>query len=664
MASGSPRSSDQRIMTVYPPVVHASPPRHTQQSTPVSRWRVAAAARFRQIECRVGQAHNGMTKKIRDTIHGYIYLTKVEEAVSQHPLVLRLHYVHQTSFTYLTYPNAHSTRYPHSLGVMHVASEIFSAALKNSDSSIVESLAETVRSHDQAIRARSKTLPSGDLMKAMIDEVIKNDLTSEPVYAVWVPPQFKASVLDPGKAEPADAHSIIPFILLHQAIRLAALLHDIGHPPFSHVVEYSLLEAFPGKYEGHEPVGAKILEAIISDTNIRSRSAFQKFPIFSEMCLRLAQVILSKNKSSSFYGLKRSLIDGPMDADRLDYVQRDIRSAGIVPAYDIRRLVDAAFFRKCGPGGAHYEIGYQPNCLSAFENFFMARYDLYRWVIYHHDVVRRNLSIQRGLAILLNPESRIRADIKRIGDEIGEAACGEADGYRRFVDSFLLDSLWRLLDLLEAGIDAINHTDEADLQFFLLVVLARRNDKLETILKRPDAYAALCRKTHGDGEAEVTDRESVKWVNDRLATAFANVVTTFGGNENRAKLAFARHVERQIQARVAACPELQGIRVYAYYLGTFQAAPDRANQKESVDAPLDDRRLFFSSPRTPHEPVWARSVSPTIAMLEEAWSFSPQLLLFYTPQESGRLALDGGAYALLWDAVAKGLTDVVGGAAA
>jgi uncharacterized protein len=643
----------------YPPLVQASPRHHAQHSAPALRHRVAGRLGFRQIEHGIGWVGSRMAKKIRDTIHGYIYLTRVEEAVSQHPLVLRLHYVHQTSFTYLTYPNAHSTRYPHSLGVMHIASEIFSAALKNSDAGIVEELAQTVRSYESAIHNGSRTMSKDGLMDAMVNEVIKNNLTAEPVYAVWVPPQFKASITAPGAAEPIDANVIVPFILLHQAIRLAALLHDVGHPPFSHVVEYSLLEALPEKYKGHEPIGAEILEHLITDTDIRGRSAFQKFPIFSEMCLRLAQILISKDKSSSFYGLKRSLIDGPMDADRLDYVQRDIKSSGIVPAYDIRRLVDAAFFRKCG---AHYEIGYQPNCLSAFENFFMARYDLYRWVIYHHDVVRRNLSIQRALAILLSPKSKLRIEIKQIGEDIAQAACGEARGYRRFVDSFLLDNLWRLLDLLEASYDPHNHPDEADLRFFLSVVLARRNDKLETILKRPDAYAELCKQIHrggGGGASEAADRDSVKWVNDGLSNAFAPIVESYHGNENRAKLAFARQIEGKIQARVDAVHELSNVRVYAYYVGTFQAAPDRTNQLMDVNAPLDNRRLFFSSLRRPLEPIWARSVSPTIAMLEEAWSFSPQLLLFYTPQDGGRLAQESGPHTLLMGAVTQGLKDAL-----
>ena len=73
-----------------------------------------------------------MAKKIRDALHGYISLTPIEEAFSNHPLMLRLHFIHQNSFTYLTYPCNHNTRYPHSLGTMHVAGELFTSAIRNS----------------------------------------------------------------------------------------------------------------------------------------------------------------------------------------------------------------------------------------------------------------------------------------------------------------------------------------------------------------------------------------------------------------------------------------------------------------------------------------------------------------------------------------------------
>lgn len=64
-------------------------------------------------------------KKVYDPVHGFIYLSSLEKDLIDSYGFQRLHYLHQLGVSYLVYPGASHTRFEHSLGVMHVASQIF-----------------------------------------------------------------------------------------------------------------------------------------------------------------------------------------------------------------------------------------------------------------------------------------------------------------------------------------------------------------------------------------------------------------------------------------------------------------------------------------------------------------------------------------------------------
>ena len=66
-----------------------------------------------------------VVKKIYDPIHGFIKLGELEAWLVDSPVFQRLHDIRQLGVTYLVYPGATHTRFEHSLGVMHVATEIF-----------------------------------------------------------------------------------------------------------------------------------------------------------------------------------------------------------------------------------------------------------------------------------------------------------------------------------------------------------------------------------------------------------------------------------------------------------------------------------------------------------------------------------------------------------
>jgi len=72
-------------------------------------------------------------KRIYDSVHGFIYFSSLERDLIDSYVLQRLHYLHQVGVAYLVYPGATHTRFEHSLGVMHVATQIFDQIMRNYD---------------------------------------------------------------------------------------------------------------------------------------------------------------------------------------------------------------------------------------------------------------------------------------------------------------------------------------------------------------------------------------------------------------------------------------------------------------------------------------------------------------------------------------------------
>src|ERR1700674_706334 len=110
------------------------------------------------------------TYEVRCPIHGFVSLNDWEWTVISQPAFQRLRRIHQLAWTDYVYPGAMHSRFEHSLGVMHTAALLYDSIVSNSR------------------------------------EVLRAELGYD----------------DTG------------FRRNRQLVRLAALLHDVGHSPFSH----------------------------------------------------------------------------------------------------------------------------------------------------------------------------------------------------------------------------------------------------------------------------------------------------------------------------------------------------------------------------------------------------------------------------------------------
>ena len=169
---------------------------------------------------------------------------------------------------------------------------------------------------------------------------------------------------------------------------LSALLHDVGHGPFSHafeVAEQERLKATPGAFRHHESWTAEIIKS--KEGNIRSELR-KVFRADGAMADDIAQLLNSTPQD--IYG---AVVSSSFDADRLDYLQRDKLMTGSgAGGIDFDWLKDnlrVATVRGESEGsndGAPLEVEtfcFTEKSSQAAEAFLLARYHLFSQVYYH-----------------------------------------------------------------------------------------------------------------------------------------------------------------------------------------------------------------------------------------------------------------------------------------
>jgi len=165
-------------------------------------------------------------------------------------------------------------------------------------------------------------------------------------------------------AETVDSH-------LAEVLMVSALLHDIGHWPFCHPIEDMGLEGL----RVHESFAAELLSP---DRQLASvlRESWNVEP--SEVLS-----VLDGDSHEPGYRLVRSILSGPIDIDKMDYLDRDSLHCGVPYGrnFDRNRLIQSLLVNETGDGLAISNKG-----KTAAELMVFARYVMFSEVYWHHAV--------------------------------------------------------------------------------------------------------------------------------------------------------------------------------------------------------------------------------------------------------------------------------------
>lgn len=289
----------------------------------------------------------------RDPIHGSILISSDELALVESPVFQRLRGIKQLGFADHAFPGATHTRFAHSLGAMEMATRMFDAVFP---------------SPRVALEGGSEA--------------------EGPALAEETRRRFR------------------------QLLRLAVLLHDIGHAPLSHATEgfmpprrelgLDCLSA--GEDDGvratHEDYTTLLILDSVLTPKIEER--FSGRGITSGDVANLITGVLPERAEAlrdggiDYAPLLTQMVSGELDADRMDYLQRDSYHAGV----DYGRFDQDWIL---GNLGHHIEEGraylaLYHRAIFAFEDFLLSRYHMFASVYYHHSSIAFDTMLTRFIA--------------------------------------------------------------------------------------------------------------------------------------------------------------------------------------------------------------------------------------------------------------------------
>ncbi|MCK5676844.1 MAG: HD domain-containing protein [Flavobacteriaceae bacterium] len=210
-------------------------------------------------------------------------------------------------------------------------------------------------------------------------------------------------------------------------IRMAALLHDIGHYPLSHLVESVVLEDAKSKIpttdivielEGENQLEFDFVSNKIHELNVElhdsrnKKKDFAHHEIISNIVIRKTEIyeILRKEFSEtqineimqiisgSFQGPEGLIIHSELDADRFDYLIRDSHQTGVIYGlFDFDQIIrNLELFEP-----EDNRLVVNEKARKALEHYLMCRYFLYTTVIYHKTMVSFDIIVKNAYKGLL-----------------------------------------------------------------------------------------------------------------------------------------------------------------------------------------------------------------------------------------------------------------------
>lgn len=401
-----------------------------------------------------------------DAIHQTIYLSKLESKLMSTAYFHRLHDVYQSSTAYFAFPCNRTKRYEHSCGTMELAGQMCFYSIANANEKVLKSffsdaehqIKNLIKSVLRATRipsyAQNCTTELAKCLNAdknqqdiILDDVFRNsDLISDIALDHEIPRFSTDSENDYRKLS-------FLYQCVLESVRIVALFHDVGHPPYSHIIEAVLdrlykecktdlgqednlkqfnsvkaeilADSLSQFYEPtddnitcvisnptsvnphlHERIGIKMLTMAFLDVlekefkkiAFSEKSTSQK-RVFAVYYLTIAEFCMAiLRETNSFFISLHRIVDGTIDADRMDYIVRDTRNSGVDwGKISYKRLLESC---KLIQQDKLYFVAYPKKMTDDIDDALITRYKIFSRINYHHKVFKSSAILQRLVYLL------------------------------------------------------------------------------------------------------------------------------------------------------------------------------------------------------------------------------------------------------------------------
>ena len=268
-------------------------------------------------------------KTIRDNVHGLISLSNLIVMIIDTKEFQRLRNLKQLGMSYLVYPNATHSRFEHSIGTSHLAGKLMECIMKTTPPDVIEDYLADIQE-----------------LKSYYERKYENKV-----------------------------HIIDNYII--ELVKIAALCHDLGHGPFSHVFDDFFLPYTENKdhrYSSHEVRSCVLLEKIIKEHKELSK-------IILDDDIKFMQNLIdpSERHTGFLYQIVSNNLNG-LDVDKYDYITRDSRSTGVGNNFNYQRLIEHVRV-------INHTICYPEQAIGDIMNLFTSRYHFHKVIYGHKSVV-------------------------------------------------------------------------------------------------------------------------------------------------------------------------------------------------------------------------------------------------------------------------------------
>lgn len=356
---------------------------------------------------------------IKDIIHDSIELSPIAKTIIDTPIFQRLRYLHQLGVCYLIFPNANNNRFEHSIGTYHLTGLLLEKLIKNSNNKEI-----------------NKALVEVKFVREYLLKHFELDDSEENIEFIK---NLNTSLMDD---------------YLVELIKIAGLIHDIGHGPFSHLFDEWLISLNSNnKLDGtvmleHEARSIMLLQEIITDRKIKfGDEEFYMHDFINKDAFNfIAELIepTTTTPTNFIFQIISNSLNG-LDVDKLDYLYRDSFYLGMGNPYDLQRVishVQVIGSNICFPEKISYDV----------YKVFRSRYDLHKQYYTHKTTICIEYMI-RDILYNLDPILKISNTIKN----------NQIDKFIELTDYTILDTAKILKEhppiyqLYKKQIDLIQH---------------------------------------------------------------------------------------------------------------------------------------------------------------------------------------------------------------